>query len=136
VRQEIRNNRLLETEVSHILLVRQDVPNICGIPGRAARRGKREAIKALERMKKTGITQKDVEYERQIGYDHGWNSPFHMSACYAAAALSLAQTTSVIETFLFRIQEVMDEEISATDILERCRVETGADVSRLATLGP
>ena len=98
--------------------------------------GKQEAIKALERMKKTGITQKDVEYERQIGYDHGWNSPFHMSACYAAAALSLAQTTSVIETFLFRIQEVMDEEISATDILERCRVETGADVSRLATNTP
>ena len=98
--------------------------------------GKQEAIKALERMKKTGITQKDVEYERQIGYDHGWNSPFHMSACYAAAALSLAQTTSVIETFLFRIQEVMDEEISAADILERCRVETGADVSRLATNSP
>ena len=98
--------------------------------------GKREAIKALERMKKTGITQKDVEYERQVGYDHGRNSEFHLSGCFAAAALSLAQTTSVIETFLFRIQEVMDEEISAADILERCRVETGADVSRLATLGP
>lgn len=98
--------------------------------------GKREAIKALEQMKKTGITQKDVEYERQVGYDHGWNSEFHLSACYAAAALSLAQTTSVIETFLSRVQEVMDEEISATDILERCRQETGADVSRLATLGP
>ena len=98
--------------------------------------GKREAVKALERMKKTGITQKDVEYERQVGYDHGWNSEFHLSACYAAAALSLAQTTSVIETFLSCVQEVMDEEISATDILERCRQETGADVSRLATLGP
>ena len=51
-------------------------------------------------------------------------------------ALSLAQTTSVIETFLSRVQEVMDEEISATDILERCRQETGADVSRLATNTP
>ena len=84
--------------------------------------GKREAVKALERMKKTSITQKDVEYERQVGYDHGWNSEFHLSAYYAATALSLSQTTSVIETFLSRIQEVMDEEISAADILERCQV--------------
>lgn len=98
--------------------------------------GKREAVKALERMKKTGITQKDVEYERQVGYDHGWNSVFQLSACYVATALSLSQTTSVIETFLSRIQEVMDEEISAADILERCQVETGADVSRLATNTP
>jgi hypothetical protein len=98
--------------------------------------GKREAIKALERMKKTGITQKDVEYERQVGYDHGRNSEFHLSGCFAAAALSLAHTTSVIETFLSRIQEVMDEEISAADILERCQVETGADVSRLVTNTP
>ena len=59
-----------------------------------------------------------------------------MSGCFAAAALSLAHTTSVIETFLSRVQEVMDEEISAADILERCQVETGADVSRLATNTP
>ena len=104
---------------------------------RAQVTGKREAVKALERMKKTGITLKDVEYERQVGYDQGWHSPFHLSACYAAAALVLHRQhgcgTGDIDSFLDRVAEICDEEISAADILERCRREAGVDVNDLAT---
>ena len=106
---------------------------------RAQVTGKREAVKALERMKKTGITPKDVEYERKVGYDHGRNSEFHLSACYATAALVLHDQrgwdAGKNESFLDRVAEICDEEISAADILERARQETGADVNDL-TVNP
>ena len=46
-------------------------------PGRAlmtpatATRKDREAV---ERMRKTGITQRDLEYEKKIGYSNGWHT--------------------------------------------------------------
>ncbi len=128
-----------ETEIELILerCLKETGVEISGFDKpRAQVTGKREAVKALERMKKTGITLKDVEYERQVGYDHGWNSPFHLSACYAAAALALHRQhgcgTGKIESFLDRMAEICDEEISAADILERCRREAGVDVNDLA----
>ena len=38
-----------------------------------------------------------------------------------------------IQSFLDRVAEICDEEISAADILERCRREAGVDVNDLAT---
>ena len=44
---------------------------------------------AVERMRKSGITQRDLEVEREEGYHDGRNEPFYLSSCYAAVALSL-----------------------------------------------
>ncbi len=89
--------------------------------------------KAAERMRRTGISPADLEEERQIGYQHGWNTAFYTSACYAATALtmkSLYNSNEVqIERLLDRVGEITDEEISRADILERCSRETGLDVS-------
>jgi len=91
---------------------------------------------AVDRMKKTGITAADLEKEKQIGYQHGWNKQFRMSVCYASVALELFHEHGVnageIEQFLERVSEIMDEEISAADILERCRQETGVNVEGMA----
>ena len=86
-------------------------------------------------MRRTGITPADLEYERQIGYQHGWNTVFYTSACYAATAPTLNEMyhtdTVGIEAFLDRTGEITDEEISRADILEHCSRETGLDVSGL-----
>ena len=50
--------------------------------------------KVIYRMRKTGITQNDLEEEKQIGYQHGWNTQFFLSACYAATALALHEMYS------------------------------------------
>lgn len=89
--------------------------------------------KAAERMRRTGITPADLEEERQIGYQHGWNTAFYTSACYAATALIMkaiySSDEAQIERLLDRVGEIIDEEISRADILERCSRETGLDVS-------
>jgi len=108
-------------------------------PGRAsmttatATRKDREAV---ERMRKTGITEKDLEYERKIGYSNGWHTGAGMSVCYGCAALALSRFHGLgkndIEAFLERLAELEDEEISAQDIIERAIRETDVDVSEIA----
>ena len=108
-------------------------------PGRAsmtmatATRKDREAV---ERMKRGGITKKDLDYEKKIGYNNGWNTGAGMSVCYACASLALHRfhglETGEIELFLGRISELEDEEISAHDIIERAIRETDVDVSEIA----
>ena len=92
--------------------------------------------KAVERMKKSGITARDLEDERAIGYQNGWATVFYLSACYAAVALTLHEQCGAdaqqIESFLERIDELGYEEISRQDILNRCARETGLDVSGFA----
>ena len=87
---------------------------------------------AVERMRKTGITEKDLEDEKRIGYQHGWNREFYHSVCYAAAALCLHAEHELapgdIESFIERIEEICDEEISAVEIIERAKREAGIDV--------
>ena len=67
-------------------------------PGRAlmttatATRKDREAV---DRMRRTGITQKDLEYERSLGYHNGWHTGAGMGACYGCAAISLHRFHSV-----------------------------------------
>ena len=94
-------------------------------------RATREDRKAIERMRKTGITQADLEYEKQIGYSNGWNTGFYFSACYATVALALSEHGhgEDVEAFIFRLEELRYEEISASDIIERAAEEAGVDVS-------
>ena len=104
------------------------------IPSKA--KSTRKDAAAIERMKRTGITQKDLEYERRTGYQNGWNREFYLSVCYAAVALTLFRkhvaTISDIESFIDRIGEITDEEISTADILARAKAETGVDVGKIA----
>ena len=92
--------------------------------------------RAINRMKRTGITEADLEYERKVGYDAGWKSGFGYSACFASLALALKRTfqSSVeeIEDIFDRIGDLEYEEISAADIIERAKTEAGVDVGDLA----
>ena len=100
--------------------------------GSTATRKDREAV---ARMRKTGITEADLAYERELGYHNDWNSGFSFSVCYGAAALVLHRdynfTPSEIEVLIDRLEELRYEEISTADILERAREEAGVDVSEL-----
>ena len=93
---------------------------------------------AVDRMRKTGITQRDVELEREEGYRDGRNEPFYLSSCYAAVAITLhrqhGSNVGDIESFLDRVAEITDEEISVEDIIERARQEAGVDVSQMASI--
>lgn len=98
----------------------------------------RQDREAVDRMRKTGITQRDVELDREEGYRDGRNEPFYLSSCYAAVALSLHslhnRNAAEIESFLDRVAEITDEEISVDDIIERARQEAGVDVSEMARI--
>ena len=96
----------------------------------------RKDREAVVRMRRTGITKADLEYEKRLGYSNGWNSGFFFSICYAALAIALHEKGTdalLIEKTVDRIQELRYEEITAHDILLRCINETGVDVSNLAT---
>ena len=96
----------------------------------------RKDREAVERMTRSGITQKDLEYEKEIGYSNGWNTGAGLSVCYGCAAIALHRYHSVsrveIEQFIDRVRELEDEEISASDIISRALDETGVDVSEIA----
>jgi len=91
---------------------------------------------AVDRMRKRGITKRDLEVEREEGYRDGRNEPFYLSSCYAAVAITLhrqrGSNVVEIESFLDRVAEITDEEISVEDIIERARQEAGVDVSEMA----
>ncbi len=67
-----------------------------------------------------------------------WNDlkKAYMSVCYSDAALTLVHkhgaTTSDIGSFIDRIGEITDAEISATDILDRAKEEASVDVGEIA----
>ena len=93
---------------------------------------------AVDRMRKTGISERDLEIEREEGYRDGRNEPFYLSSCYAAVAITLyrqhGSNVGDIESFLDRVAEITDEEISVDDIIERARQEAGVDVSEMARI--
>lgn len=93
---------------------------------------------AVDRMRKTGITERDLAIEREEGYRDGRNEPFFLSSCYAAVALVLHDQHGCgpgeIESFLDRVAEICDEEISVEDIVARARQEAGMDVSEMARI--
>ena len=90
-------------------------------------------IAAINRMKKTGITTKDLEYERKTGYDNGRASQTNIGVCFAAVSLVLSryyhQNAEQIQSILSRIEEISDEEINTTDIIQRAQDEAGVDVT-------
>lgn len=89
----------------------------------------------IDRMMRTGITERDIEENRKAGYAAGWKTQFFLSSCYASVAIVLhtlhSWDAAEIEAFLERISEIQDEEISATDIIERAKEEAGVDVSEI-----
>ena len=91
--------------------------------------------RAIRRMKKSGITEADLAYERKVGYDAGWKSGFGYSACYGSLALALKRTfqssAEEIEDIFDRIGDLEYEEISAADIIKRAKTEAGVDVGDL-----
>ena len=93
---------------------------------------------AVDRMRRTGITKRDLAIEREEGYRDGRNEPFYLSSCYAAVAIVLHRlhgyNAAEIESFLERVAEICDEEISVEDIIERARTEARVDVSQMATI--
>ena len=96
----------------------------------------RKDREAVARMRRTGITKADLDYEKRLGYSNGWNSGFFFSTCYAALAIAMYEKGAdaiLIEKNIERIEELRYEEITAHDILMRCVNETGVDVSNLAT---
>lgn len=99
----------------------------------AQTRSTRKDREAVARMKESGITQEDLEYERKLGYSNGWNTGFYFSACYAAVALALNEHGHGEDSgaFISRLEELRYEEISAADIIERAAEEAGVDVSRM-----
>lgn len=121
-----------------------DIP---AAPDRATRKDRQ----AIDRMMKSGITARDIEREREVGYHMGRNSGFYLSAGYAGVALLLSKPSpsstdgageapphqslnpAEIESFLERISEITSEEISVADILERAKEEAGIDASAVAT---
>lgn len=116
-----------------LILTGADVSDVD--PAIKAIRSTRADRRAAERMRKSGITEKDLEYEKQVGYANGWNTEFFLSACYASAALTVHEMfgaeTDQVESILDRMTEICDEEISRVDILERAQRETGIEVSEI-----
>lgn len=107
-------------------------PSRALISASMANRKDREAV---EWMRRSGITPKDLEYEKTVGYNNGWNAGVGMSVCYGCAALALYKfhrlSAPDIEHFLERVKELKDDEISAHDIIERTIAEAGVDVSQI-----
>ena len=92
------------------------------------------------RLLQNGITQKDL----QDAYDRGWREAtkanvvdehlrymqeFFYSACAVAAHDVYGFGKDRCERLLHRVAEIMNEEISTGDIIERCLRETGVDVN-------
>lgn len=90
-------------------------------------------------MRRSGITPKDLKYEKKTGYNNDWNVSSEMSVCYEYAALALHRfhglSASDIERFLERVKELEYEEISTHDIIECALTEAGVDVSQVAAAG-
>ena len=129
-------------EITGVDTVPLDEYNMVTAPGRARMSAGAKATRkdelAIQRMQKTGITEADLEYERKVGYEAGWNSGFGYSVCFASLAIVLHRTyqsdADEIEVIFDRIRELEYEEISAADIIDRAKEEAGVDVSVIAKL--
>lgn len=94
-------------------------------------------IAVTERFMKNGITEQDVK----DAYDRGYKAaikeyvdkllPYQQKFFYSAAAIAAHDLFGFGkdrgERLLDRIQQIMCEEISAGDIIDRCKRETGVD---------
>lgn len=90
---------------------------------------------ALQRLLRTGeITIKDLEREYQNGYKAAMDAveQFQMPFFFAALACALKKTYHFgeerIERTFRAVIATMNEEITAQDMIDRCKRETGIDV--------
>ena len=80
--------------------------------------------------------QFDGVISTETGYANGRSVPFPWGVCYGALAIHLQPYLQCgeadgVEAFLDRVTSIMDEEISAADILERAKAEAGIDINEL-----
>lgn len=91
-------------------------------------------MKEMERINQNGITTADL----QANYDKGYKDArkdltiFVTANFYAAVAIANKRLYGHGETRLIRtldtVQQIMSEEITVHDIIERCKQETGIDI--------
>jgi len=97
---------------------------------------KKQAVNA--RLVKNGITLKDLADEYNRGKADATKEyvdkllPYQQKFFYCAAAMASHELFGFGETrilrLLDRVQEIMCEEISTGDIIQRCKAETGIDM--------
>lgn len=92
----------------------------------------------IERLTKNGITGQDLDDAYVRGRKEATKEyadkllPYQQKFFYCAAALASHELFGFGETriirLLDRVQQIMCEEISTGDIIERCKAETGVDL--------
>ena len=91
-------------------------------------------VKQRENMERNGITKADLEKEFKAGYNAATKeiTRFSMQMFYCAGACALKRLFGFGEKRILRtldlIQEIMEEEITTTDMMQRCKDETGIDI--------
>jgi len=95
-------------------------------------------IAIAQRMIQNGITQADLDAAYEKGRKDATKEyvdrllPYQQRFFYSAAAIAVHELFGFGknrgERLLDRIQQIMCEEISTGDIIERCKRETGVDV--------
>ena len=81
----------------------------------------------LSEMARRGITKRDLAKMERLG------------AAETKKELGIERFLEVIgefedEKLVSRVREIMDEEITAADIMERCKGETGVDIEKVLGL--
>lgn len=95
-------------------------------------------VAVASRLMQNGITQKDLQDEYERGRKEATEQyvndllPYQQKFFYSAAAIAAHDLFGFGKDrglrLLERIQEIMCEEISTGDIIERCKRETGVDI--------
>lgn len=99
---------------------------------------RREAVRNAKKaeLEKNGITTEDLEQNYKNGYHEAltWATKYYQPFFYSAIAICLHRDLKFGETrmcrFLEAVQQVMLEEISTGDIIERASRETGMDIRK------
>jgi len=90
--------------------------------------------KTLAQLERNGITAKDLEKNYNLGYNAAlrWSSEYVQPFFYSAIAIAAKRTLKFGKERTLRlmhyVQQVMLEEITTGDILERAKQETGIDI--------
>lgn len=78
----------------------------------------------IDELKRRGISKKDLLRMERLG---AANTKKEMGTDALLKALSKVESEDMIQ----RVAEIMDEEIVASDILDRCKRETGIDIAAM-----
>ncbi len=95
----------------------------------------KQRLEQRKEMEKNGITKEDLKAEYNRGYAaaHRDLTVFTMRMFYSAIAISLHRLFKFGEARILRVlddvQWIMTEEICTDDIMQRCRDETGIDIT-------